>query len=123
MLALQGLPGHSLELTAPTGQKVGLAGVPQDLGLALCHPYRRGVWRAFRRMPVLLGKSAEEVQGPRYGSIAFLSELSDEELTLGVRVVKGHHGNLEFQLKEWSLDALREVHIIVGNLSDFPAGC
>ena len=49
--------------------------------------------------------------------IAFLSELSDEELK-GVRVVKGHHGNLEFQLKGMEPRRTQEVHIIVGNLSD-----
>ncbi|NDB93870.1 MAG: hypothetical protein EB165_04390 [Euryarchaeota archaeon] len=61
----------------------------------------------------------EEVQGLE--GIALLSELSDEELK-GVRVVKGHHGNLELQLEGLEARPTREVHIIVGNLGNFPAG-
>lgn len=61
----------------------------------------------------------EEVQGLE--GIAFLSELSDKELQ-SVRVVKGHHGNLEFQLKGMEPRRTQEVHIIVGNLGNFPAG-
>ena len=46
--------------------------------------------------------------------IALLSELTPDDLAR-VRVVKGHHGKLEFQLPESATRAAKVVHMIVGD--------
>ena len=61
----------------------------------------------------------EGVQGLE--GIALVEELDEEQLK-NIRVVKGHHGNLELQLEGLEPRPTNEVHIIVGNLSNFPAG-
>ena len=53
--------------------------------------------------------------------IALLSEISDEDLK-NVRVVRGHHGNLELQLPGQSPRPTRVIHLIVGSYESFPDG-
>lgn len=53
-------------------------------------------------------------------SIALVDELSDEELAT-VRVVKGRHG-YELQMQGGTSRPTREIHIILGNLREFPEG-
>lgn len=53
--------------------------------------------------------------------ICLLSDLSDEELAL-VRVAKGHHGNLEFQLAGQAPRPTKVMHIFVGSYEAWPNG-
>jgi hypothetical protein len=53
--------------------------------------------------------------------ICFLSDLNDEELSQ-VRVAKGHHGNLEFQLAGQAPRPTRVMHIFVGSYESWPNG-
>jgi len=53
--------------------------------------------------------------------IALLSEISDEDLK-NVRVVRGHHGNLELQLPGQAPRPTRVMHLIVGSYESFPDG-
>jgi hypothetical protein len=53
--------------------------------------------------------------------IALLSEISDEDLK-NVRIVRGHHGNLELQLPGQAPHPTRVMHIIVGSYESFPDG-
>jgi hypothetical protein len=64
-----------------------------------------------------------EITAPYRGleGIALASELSDEELA-GVRLVRGHHGELEFQMSGLKPRPTPWMHIIVGSLTDFPNG-
>lgn len=56
-----------------------------------------------------------------FDKVALLGELSDDELS-NVRVVRGHHGNLELQLPGMEPRGTDIVHIIIGNVADFPNG-
>lgn len=53
--------------------------------------------------------------------VALLEELTDAELAQ-VKVVKGHHGQLELQLEGLAPRPTPVVHIIVGSIADFPNG-
>ena len=53
--------------------------------------------------------------------IAILSELSDSDLG-AVRIVKGHHGNLEIQLAGQAPRPTKVMHLIVGSIESFPNG-
>jgi hypothetical protein len=53
--------------------------------------------------------------------IALLGDLSDAELG-NVRIVKGHHGNLELQLAGQTSRPTQVMHLILCNGGNFPAG-
>ena len=53
--------------------------------------------------------------------IATLGELSDADLA-AVRIVRGHHGDLELQLPGQAPRPTKVVHMIVGSYESFPAG-
>lgn len=55
-----------------------------------------------------------------FESIALVDELTDAELA-NVRVVKGRHG-YELQMQGGTSRPTREIHIILGNLREFPEG-
>ncbi len=53
--------------------------------------------------------------------IALLGDLSDADLA-NVRIIKGHHGNLELQLAGQTSRPTRVMHLILCNGGNFPAG-
>ena len=53
--------------------------------------------------------------------ICLLSEVSDADLA-NVRIVRGHHGNLEIQLAGQSPRPTTTIHIILGNFESWPNG-
>jgi hypothetical protein len=53
--------------------------------------------------------------------IAILSELSTDDLG-AVRIVKGHHGNLEIQLAGHAPRPTKVMHLIIGSCESFPNG-
>lgn len=53
--------------------------------------------------------------------IALVNELSDEDLA-NVRIVRGHHGNFEFQLAGATPRPTGVMHLIIGSYESFPNG-
>jgi hypothetical protein len=53
--------------------------------------------------------------------IATLGELSDADLA-AVRIVRGHHGDLELQLPGQAPRLTRIIHMILGSYESFPEG-
>ena len=53
--------------------------------------------------------------------ITTLGELTDEELA-NVRIVKGHHGDLELQLPGQAARPTKIMHMILGSCESFPGG-
>lgn len=53
--------------------------------------------------------------------IALVNELSDEDLA-NVRIVRGHHGNFEFQLAGATPRPTWVMHLIIGSYESFPNG-
>jgi len=76
-------------------------------------PSRHGACRYFRAN-IKIGFVGRE-------AVCLLGDLNDEALA-NVRVARGHHGNLEFQLAGVGPQPTSVMHIIVGSYEDFPGG-